>query len=50
VEQEKGSLKMPEAPQSVSRTYDQVRNEARQRGIKGRSRMRKAQLEKILSR
>jgi len=32
------------------RTYDQLRNEARQRGIKGRSRMRKAQLEKILSR
>jgi plasmid stabilization system protein ParE len=32
------------------RTYDQLSNEARQRGIKGRSRMRKAQLEKILSR
>jgi plasmid stabilization system protein ParE len=35
---------------SGGRTYDQLRNEARQRGIKGRSKMRKAQLEKILSR
>jgi len=35
---------------SGGRTYDQLRNEARQRGIKGRSRMRKAQLEKVLSR
>ena len=35
---------------SGGRTYDQLRNEARQRGIKGRSRMRKAQLEKALSR
>jgi plasmid stabilization system protein ParE len=35
---------------SGGRTYDQLRNEARQRSIKGRSRMRKAQLEKILSR
>jgi hypothetical protein len=35
---------------SAGRTYDQLRNEARQRGIKGRSRMRKAQLEKILGR
>jgi hypothetical protein len=35
---------------SGGRTYDQLRNEARERGIKGRSRMRKAQLEKILSR
>lgn len=31
-------------------TYDQLRNEAKQRGIKGRSRMNKAQLEKVLSR
>ena len=31
-------------------TYDQLRNEARARGIKGRSRMSKAQLEKALSR
>jgi plasmid stabilization system protein ParE len=32
------------------RTYDQLRNEARQRGIKGRSRMNKQQLEARLSR
>ena len=31
-------------------TYDQLRNEARKRGIKGRSRMNKAQLEKVLGR
>jgi plasmid stabilization system protein ParE len=35
---------------SGGRTYDQLRNEARERGIKGRSRMRKDQLEKVLSR
>ena len=35
---------------SHGRTYDQLRNEARERGIKGRSRMNKAQLEKVLSR
>ena len=35
---------------SAGRTYDQLRNEARERGIKGRSRMSKAQLEKALSR
>jgi plasmid stabilization system protein ParE len=35
---------------SGGRTYDQLRNEARERGIKGRSKMRKSQLEKILSR
>jgi plasmid stabilization system protein ParE len=35
---------------SGGRTYDQLRNEAKERGIKGRSRMRKAQLEKVLSR
>jgi plasmid stabilization system protein ParE len=35
---------------SGGRTYDQLRNEARERGIKGRSRMRKAQLERVLSR
>ena len=35
---------------SGGRTYDQLRNEAKQRGIKGRSRMNKAQLEKVLSR
>ena len=35
---------------SGGRTYDQLRNEAKQRGIKGRSRMNKEQLEKVLSR
>jgi plasmid stabilization system protein ParE len=35
---------------SGGRTYDQLRNEAKARGIKGRSRLTKAQLEKILSR
>jgi hypothetical protein len=30
---------------SKGRTYDQLRNEARKRGIKGRSRMSKAQLQ-----
>jgi len=35
---------------SGGRTYDQLRNEARQRGIKGRSRMNKEQLEARLSR
>ena len=35
---------------SGGRTYDQLRNEAKERGIKGRSRMNKAQLEKVLSR
>jgi len=32
------------------RTYDQLRNEAKQRGIRGRSRMSKAQLERVLGR
>jgi plasmid stabilization system protein ParE len=35
---------------SGGRTYDQLRNEAKERGIKGRSKMRKSQLEKVLSR
>jgi hypothetical protein len=35
---------------SQGRTYDQLRNEARQRGIKGRSKMDKAQLERALGR
>lgn len=35
---------------SGGRTYDQLRNEARQRGIKGRSRMNKQELERVLSR
>ena len=34
----------------ANRTYDQLRNEAKARGIKGRSRMNKEQLEKVLSR
>jgi hypothetical protein len=32
------------------RTYDQLRNEARQRGVHGRSKMNKAQLERALGR
>ena len=44
----RGGLRSHEG--SGGRTYAQLRNEARQRGIKGRSRMRKAQLEKVLSR
>jgi len=35
---------------SGGRTYDQLRNEAKQRGIKGRSKMNKSQLELVLSR
>ena len=35
---------------SAGPTYDQLRNEAKERGIKGRSRMNKEQLEKVLSR
>lgn len=35
---------------SGGRTYDQLRNEARQRGIKGRSKMNKRELEARLSR
>ena len=33
---------------SKGRTYDQLRNEARERGIKGRSRMNKAQLQRAV--
>jgi plasmid stabilization system protein ParE len=33
---------------SGGRTYDQLRNEARQQGIKGRSRMTKAELERAV--
>jgi hypothetical protein len=32
------------------RTYDQLRNEARERGVKGRSKMTKAQLERAIKR
>ena len=35
---------------SGGRTYDQLRNEAKDRGIKGRSAMSKAQLERALGR
>jgi len=35
---------------SKGRTYDQLRNEARDRGIKGRSRMSKAELERAVDR
>jgi len=35
---------------SRGRTYDQLRNEARERGIKGRSKMNKRQLESLLTR
>src|SRR5213080_904 len=35
---------------SAGPTYDQIRNEAKERGIKGRSRMNKEQLERVLSR
>ena len=35
---------------SGGRTYDQLRNEAKQRRIKGRSKMNKSQLESVLSR
>jgi plasmid stabilization system protein ParE len=35
---------------SGGRTYDQLRNEASQRGIKGRSKMNKSQLARALSR
>ena len=35
---------------SGGRTYDQLRHEAKQRGIKGRSRMSKAELERVLGR
>jgi plasmid stabilization system protein ParE len=35
---------------SGGRTYDQLRNEAKERGIKGRSTMTKAQLERALER
>ena len=35
---------------SGGRTYDQLRNEAKERGIKGRSTMSRAQLERALER
>lgn len=44
----RGGLRSHEGP--GGRTYDQLRNEARERGIHGRSKMSKSQLERILSR
>lgn len=44
----RGGLRSHGGPRG--RTYDQLRNEARQRGIKGRSKMNKAQLERALAR
>jgi plasmid stabilization system protein ParE len=35
---------------SEGRTYDQLRNEAREKGIKGRSRMTKAELQRAVDR
>ncbi len=42
----RGGLRSHGGPRG--RTYDQLRNEARERGIHGRSRMNKAQLERAL--
>ena len=44
----RGGLHSHMGPQG--RTYDQLRNEAREHGIKGRSKMSKAQLENALKR
>ena len=44
----RGGLRSHSGP--GGRTRDQLYNEARQRGIKGRSKMNKAQLERALSR
>jgi hypothetical protein len=42
----RGGLRSHSGPRG--RTYDQLRNEARLSGIKGRSKMTKAELEKVL--
>jgi len=42
----RGGLRSHGGPRG--RTYDQLRNEARQRGIRGRSKMTKAELERAL--
>jgi plasmid stabilization system protein ParE len=44
----RGGLRSHEG--SGGRTYDQLRNEARERGIKGRSTMTKAELERAVDR
>jgi plasmid stabilization system protein ParE len=44
----RGGLRSHSGPRG--RTYDQLRNEARQHGIKGRSKMTKAELERALRR
>lgn len=44
----RGGLRSHKGP--GGRTYDQLYSEARARGIKGRSRMRKAELERALGR
>jgi plasmid stabilization system protein ParE len=44
----RGGLRSHEG--SGGRTYDQLRNEARSKGIEGRSRMSKAELEKAVDR
>jgi hypothetical protein len=46
--EERGGLRSHSG--SGGRTYDQLRNDARERGIKGRSTMSKAQLERALGR
>ena len=44
----RGGLRSHKGP--GGRTYDQLRNEARERGIKGRSKMNKRELERRLAR
>ena len=44
----RGGLRSHGGPRG--RTYDQLYNEARQRGVKGRSRMNKAQLKRAVDR
>ena len=44
----RGGLRSHKGP--GGRTYDQLYNEAKQKGIEGRSKMNKAQLERALSR
>jgi len=44
----RGGLRSHTGPRG--RTYDQLYNEAKERGVKGRSKMSKAQLERVLER